>query len=198
MTASAARRALRRASAVAVSLIVLAALAGCLPAAPAPQPTSTGLAHPDSVAPLVPFVAPRVLAYCPVEDAEHYSGYPLPVDEVYICRADGSKVTDGVSTSGPWESAYRVTDPAALLTAYRVPDAHANGRRCGPFPADPLIIWVHRNGVTKAYYAPVNGCGFPVAAAATAYQEAKRVLLVEVDHGATGDSPGGSRKDGTG
>jgi hypothetical protein len=199
MTPPTARCALRRASAVAVLLIVLSAVAGCVPTTGRPHPTPTGLAHPDSVAPLVPLISAQVVEYCPVEDAAHYSGYPLPVDEVYICRGDGSKGTDGISTYGPWESAYRIMDPIALLTAYRKPDAQANGRHCGPFPADPLIIWVHHAGVTKAYYAPVDRCGVPSASSAAAYQNAKRVLLVEVDRGVPDSSrPGSPAKEGNG
>ena len=181
------RPAMRRRSSVAVVALVAAALVGltgCVPAPVTPRPAPTGLTKPQSVVPLVPLVTSQVLAYCPKEDAIHVRGYLLTVDEVYICRGGGSRATDGVSTYGPWEAAYRVEHPAQLLRAYSAPDAHIAPKVCHQFPSDPLIIWVHHDGVTTAYYAPVDACGSPIASAATAYQQAKRTLLVEVDRGA--------------
>jgi hypothetical protein len=199
MTPPTAGRALRRASAVAVALAVLAGLSACVPIEPDPQPTPTGLATPFSVAPAAPLVVPAVLDYCPLESAVHFDGYLLPVDEVFICRADGSHGSDGISTWGPWESASRVEHPAALMKAYGVADARVTGASCITSFHDPLIVWVHRNGVTTAYYAPVDRCGSPSRAAISAYVTAKRTLLIDIDRGAPDSKrliP--SKKDATG
>ncbi len=177
-----------------IAAVAAGVLAGCVAPDPAPRSTPTDRAVPQLVAPLSPLVVPRVLAYCPLVDAVHYSGYPLVVDEVYICRGDGRQDTDGVTSYGPWESASRIDHPAALLTAYRAPDARKSPSLCAYLGRDPLIVWVHRNGVTSAYYAPVDSCGNPSRAAAAAYQKAKRTLLVDVDRGA----PDSSKKDATG
>ena len=193
MTGAMRRRAVDRPS-IAVALVRLAAfavlvlgLAACFPLEPAPHPSAirTDAAVPGSVAPLAPLVVPAVLNYCPLLDAVHYSGYPLPVDEVYICRGDGRHSTDGISSYGPWETAWHIEHPEKLLLAYRTADATKSRTVCRySFPSDPLIVWVHRNGVTTAYYAPVDGCGSPSRAAATAYAHAQRTLLIAVDRGA--------------
>jgi hypothetical protein len=80
-----------------------------------------------------------------------------------------------------------------------VADARKNPDVCTHFFLDPLIVWVHRNGVTTAYYAPVDDCGNPSAAATAAYQAAKRTLLLDVDRGAPDPSKtADSKKDATG
>ena len=187
------RRALARLSVVAaLAGVALVGLTGCVPPGPAPSASPTGIATPDTIAPIAPLVVPAVLAYCPLVDAVHYTGYWLPVDEVYICRGDGHRDTDGVSSYGPWETAYRIPHPEALLTAYRAPNARVSTAvLCAHRSQDPLIVWVHHNGVTSAYYAPVDACGDPSAAASDAYSAAKRVQLVAVDRGA----PDVSKKD---
>ncbi|MFC5501941.1 hypothetical protein ACFPJ4_06765 [Lysinimonas soli] len=195
MTGATRRRAVRRLSLGLAFASVIIALAACFPLepAPSPSPTRSGAASPAAVAPLAPLVVPAVLNYCPLVDAVHYSGYPLPIDEVYICRADGTHDTDGTTSYGPWESAWRVDHPEGLLLAYRRPDAMKSRTVCSSHPrADPLIVWVHRNGVTTAYYAPVDGCGAPSSAAAAAYAHAQRTLLVEVDRGAPDPSKTGA------
>ncbi|MEO6532487.1 MAG: hypothetical protein ABIO06_02820 [Pseudolysinimonas sp.] len=184
MTQAAERRARHRLLFAALAAVVLLALSGCFPATSLPRTEPSGVAHPISVAPLAPLVVPRVLAFCPLLDAVHYSGYPLVIDKVYICRGDEERATDGVSTYGPWEVAYRIDHPDALLAAYRAPDALKAPKVCGHFPSDPLTIWVRHDGATKAYYAPVDACGNPSDAATSAYENAKRTLLVEVDRGA--------------
>ena len=193
-----ARRALARLSVVAVSVAVaIAGLTGCVPPAPSPvpSPSATGFAVPKAVAPLAPLVVPAILASCPLVSPVHYTGYWIPVDEVYICRADGHRDTDGVSTYGPWEMSYRIPQPQALLRAYRAPDARATDPLlCSNTLQDPLLVWVHHNGVTTAYYAPVDGCGNPTPAARDAYSAAKRDALIAVDRGA----PDVSKKDSTG
>ena len=194
MSVRAVRRARRSALAVTAALL-LVTLTGCFPPGPLPSVIDSARAQPVSTEPRVPLVDPQVLAYCPRGEAAHFAAYPLPADEVYICRGDETRATDGVSTYGPWESAYQIEHPAGLLTAY----AHSDGRRkrlCPepPTPEDPLIIWVHRAGVTRSYYAPVDGCGLPTPAATAAYQVAKRTLLVQFDRGA----PTASRKDADG
>jgi hypothetical protein len=80
------------------------------------------------------------------------------------------------------------------LKAYGLPDAHKSPGLCTFSGKDPLIVWVHRNGVTSAYYAPVDSCGNPSRAAIAAYQKAKRTVLLDVDRGA----PDSSKKDTTG
>lgn len=197
MTGATDRRAPRRASTVvaaAGALISLLVLSGCVPVDPVTRPTPTGLASPVSVAPDSPLVVPDVIRYCPLEEAVHFTGYWLPTDEVYICRADGRKNTDGVLSYGPWESASRIDKPAALLRAYRASNARARVGNCTPEFHDPLIVWVHRDGVTSAYYAPVNACGLPTAAAIHAYDTAKRTVLIDIDRGA----PPSSQKDANG
>jgi hypothetical protein len=140
-------------------------------------------------------VVPAVLASCPLVSPVHYDGYWIPVDEVYICRADGHRDTDGVSTYGPWEMSYRIPYPQALLRAYRAPDARATDPLLCPHAfQDPLLVWVHHNGVTTAYYAPVDGCGNPTQAAHDAYFAVGRDALIAVDRGA----PDVSKKDNHG
>ena len=188
MTRRPARRAPARLSVVVASCgIALAALTGCVPLAamPVPTPSPTGFAVPNAVAPLAPLVVPAVLASCPLVAPEHYDGYWIPVDEVYICRADGHHDTDGVSTYGPWETSYRIPHPAALLRAYRAPNARSSDpAQCTHDFQDPLLVWVHHDGVTSAYYAPVDGCGNPSKAAHDAYYAAPRDALISVDRGA--------------
>lgn len=190
--------ALARLSVVAVvGLAVIAGLSACVPsnATPPPTPSPTGFAVPRAVAPLAPLVVPAILASCPLVSPVHYTGYWIPVDEVYICRADGHRDTDGVSTYGPWETSYRIPHPEALLRAYRAPNARASAPRLCPHDfQDPLLVWVHHNGVTMAYYAPVDGCGDPSAAARDAYDSAARIPLIAVDRGA----PHTSQKDSQG
>jgi hypothetical protein len=185
---AAARRAIRRRSlvaAVGLAIVALAAvtLTGCVSLTPDPQPTLTGRADPGLVEPLVPLTVRAVLEDCPSVDAVHYQGYALPVDRVYICRGDGHHGSDGVSTTGPWESAALVVNPAALLTAYSAPDARRSRGFCSTIDADPLIIWVRHEAVTTAYYAPVDGCGNPTAASSAAYNAAKLDTLIDIDRG---------------
>ena len=186
MTRRSARRAPARLSAVAACAALALGLTGCVPlgGTPKPIPSPTGFAVPNAVAPLAPLVVPAVLVSCPLVAPEHYDGYLLPVDEVYICRADGHHDTDGVSTYGPWETSYRIPHPEALLQAYRQPNGRvADPSDCTGKLEDPLLVWVHHNGVTSAYYAPVDGCGNPSKAARDAYEAAKRVPLISVDRG---------------
>jgi len=177
-----------------IAAVVAGALAGCMPVEPTPHSTPTDRAQPQLVAPQSPLVVPRVLVFCPLVDAVHYSGYLRATDEVYICRGDGHRDSDGVASYGPWESASRIDHPAALLRAYGMPDAVKSPTPCAFDGMDPLIVWVHRNGVTSAYYAPVDSCGNPSRAATAAYQRAKRTVLIDVDRGA----PDSSKKDTTG
>ena len=184
MTLRTAGRALRRVSAVVVACALLVGVSACVSIEPDPQPTPTGRATPLTVAPASPLVVPAVLDFCPLESAVHFDGYLRPVDEVFICRADGSHDTDGVSTWGPWESASRVEHPAALMKAYGVADARTTSAPCLSHVEDPLIVWMHRNGVTTAYYAPVDRCGYPTRAAKRAFVTAQRTVLIDIDRGA--------------
>jgi hypothetical protein len=201
MIARSARRASTRVSIVValagVALAIGTGLTACVSLVPAPMPTPspTGIAVPKTVAPLAPLVVPAVLDRCPLVSPAHFSGYWIPVDEVYICRADGHHDTDGVSTYGPWETAYRIPHPEALLRAYRAPNARvtADPLQCPHADQDPLLVWVHHNGVTSAYYAPVDGCGDPSAAARDAYDAVERISLVTVDRGAPDSSKKGAQ-----
>jgi hypothetical protein len=195
MTRRPARRAVARLSVVAVvCTAVTSLLSACVPSlgTPLPTPSPTGIAVPRAVAPLAPLVVPAILASCPLLSPVHYDGYWIPVDEVYICRADGHHDTDGVSTYGPWETSYRIPHPEALLRAYRTPNARSiDAELCPRDFQDPLLVWVHHNGVTTAYYAPVDGCGDPSKAARDAYDSADRIALITIDRGA----PHTSKKD---
>lgn len=197
MNRRSAARASARLSAMTSAAVALLALTGCVgwPAAPRPTPSPTGFAVPKAAAPLSPLVVPAVIATCPLVAPTHDDSYWLPVDEVYICRADVQHDSDGVSTYGPWETSYRIPHPEALLRAYRAPNARRSDPRSCPvdYP-DPLLVWVHHDGVTVAYYAPVDGCGDPSAAARAAYDSAQRITLIAVDRGA----PQVSKKDTTG
>lgn len=198
MTQRPRRRVLARLSVVAlVCAAVTVGLGACVPfvATPKPAPSPTGFAVPNVVAPLSPLVVPAILASCPLVSPVHYDGYWIPVDEVFICRADVHHDTDGISTYGPWEASYRIPYPQALLRAYRAPNARAtNALLCPRDFQDPLLVWVHHNGVTTAYYAPVDGCGNPSTAARDAYTAAQRITLITVDRGA----PDHSKKDSQG
>lgn len=156
-------------------------LTGCFPVGePVAQPT--GQAEPLTVHADPPLTDETVLGYCPDIPAEHFGGFTSHED-VYICRGDEHRPTDGTSTYGPWETVYRVRDPRPMLELYALPN---DTRIVGDCPAgsdDPLIIWVHAGGVVRAIYAPVNGCGFARGELVDAYQKADRELLVEVDTG---------------
>ena len=188
-------RTARRATVTAVVAALLAMLlAGCFftpPPSFTPSPSPTGLAHPALLRPIAPITRPEILAYCPAVDAIHFDRLPIEADFVYICRGDGHHSSDGVSTYGPWQQAFLVTDPAAILAAYAAPDAPLAEHPCPAIAGDPLIIWVHRGGVATAYYAPVDECGQPQAAAAAIYEQIARHVVADVDAGTLGDGAGG-------
>jgi hypothetical protein len=168
-------------------LVVLALpLAGCFPAAPEP---ASGRATPDRAQGLVPILDPRILAVCPAVTPHHLHGVVTPADRVLICRAGIHLASDGLTSYGPWELASRVPRPARLLAAYRSADAPVRPSGCPAGAEDPLLIWIDRAGDVRAYYAPVDGCGHPQAAAATAYRTATRETLVEIDTGRPGYHP---------
>ncbi len=152
-------------------LLVAAGLAGCTPS---PAPAPTGRATPHSLVALVPITDPRVLAVCPPVPARHLDGIVAPTDTVSICRAGVSMGTDGLTSYGPWQTAVVVPHPAALITAYRRPDARIHAGACTMLAADPLLIWIDRGGDVTSYYAPVDGCGAPTRPAAAAYARAGR------------------------
>lgn len=166
--------------------LTAAGLAGCFPIGePVVEPTSPG--EPLLTRPLVTITEDAVLAYCPDIPAEHFAGF-TSYEAVYLCRADEHRPTDGTSTYGPWQSAYRIMDPRLLLERYASPDAPVIDQgACPQGFSDPLILWVHTGGEVHAIYAPVNGCGFPRGEMVDAYQTAERDLLVEVDTGGPAD-----------
>jgi hypothetical protein len=172
---------MRRPVAIAASgLLVALVLSACVPG-PEPAEKPTFPATPVSPGPLEPITAPEVLELCPDVTAEHLDGFAAPPQAVYACRADDRRPSDGTTTYGPWQSAYRILDPAALLRSYAVPNRQRSTGPCLEYLADPLILWVHAGGRIRAFYAPVDECGFPQEQAATAYQTARRLLIVEVE-----------------
>lgn len=172
---------------LAAGALALAALTAC--AAPVTD-TDVTRVSPLFTSPVEAITEPTVEAYCPDIRATHLEGVPGPFEQVYICRADDHRQTDGATTYGPWETAYRVVDPADLLAAYRRADAVAStgDSHCwlavSPRQQDPLVIWVHRGDEVATYYAPVDECGLPSDAARDAYEDAAREMLVAVDVGA--------------
>jgi hypothetical protein len=169
-------------------------LAGCVP----PPPSQDGLAQPTAVTPVPEITDPRIVAYCPPMVGQHLDTVVSPVDEVFACRANVRMDTDGVSSYGPWQVAYRLSRPAALLEAYAAPNAPRDPDvRCSFRIVDPLIVWVDRGGVVSAYYAPVDDCGAPTIAAANAYRTTRRDVLADIDTGYPGyqPSPSPTRKD---
>lgn len=162
--------------------LCLIALAGCYPTGdPVVEPAFP--AEPMLRHPLTPITDAAVLAYCPDIPAQHFEGFTA-YEQVYICRADEHRPSDGTSTYGPWQSVYSVGDPRGLLGRYAAPNAtRIVSGACGQVAPDPLIVWVHRAGEVVAVYAPVDGCGFPRTEVVSAYQDAERELLLEVDSG---------------
>ena len=69
--------------------------------------------------------------------------------------------SDGVTTYGSWQVAYRIADPHELLEVYAIPNDTRSVGPCPDYLADPLILWVHAQGTVEAIYAPVDECGFP-------------------------------------
>ncbi len=175
----------RRAIAATASLITIAGLglSACRPA-PDPEPESSFPADPQQRLPLDPITEPAVLEYCPAMEAVHFEGFVAPYEFVYACRAGENRASDGVTTYGSWQVAYRIADPHELLEVYASPNATRRVGPCPSYPADPLILWVHGHGTIEAVYAPVDECGFPSDDAVTAYANADRRVIVEFDQGA--------------
>jgi hypothetical protein len=173
---------MRRLVAVLVAGVTVCLLAGCFPVGdPVPEPVFP--AGPVQREPLKPITEEAVLAFCPAMAAEHFGGF-TSYESVYACRADDRRPSDGTTTYGPWQAVYRVTDPRPLLELYATPDeTRIVTGRCPRSVPDPLILWVHSGGTVQAVYAPVDGCGVPQEEVATAYQTARRELLVEVETG---------------
>jgi len=161
-------------------------LSACFPAAPAADP---GRAVPKRAQGLVAILDPRVLALCPAVTPRHLDAIVAPTDRVRICRAGVHLSSDGITSYGPWELASRVPRPARLVAAYRAADAPIRTSGCPAGAQDPLLVWIDRGGSVHAYAAPVDGCGAPQAAAATAYRTATRESLLAVDTGAPGYRP---------
>jgi hypothetical protein len=179
-------RALRRLLAAAAIAALALPLAACFPAAPSGD---DGRAVPRRAQGLVPLLDPRILAICPATTARHLDQVVAPTDRVLICRAGVNLSSDGITSYGPWELASSVPRPARLVRAYRVADAPRQTTGCPAGAQDPLLIWVDRGGVVRSYYAPVDGCGDPQAAAATLYRTATREAILGVDTGAPGYRP---------
>lgn len=155
---------------------------GCWPAR-VPVVAPTFPAEPPQREPLDPITEPDVLDYCPAVQAVHYAGFVAPYEFVYACRAGEHRPSDGVTTYGSWQVAYRIVNPHSLLEVYAAPNATRSVGPCPDYVADPLILWVHERGTVVAIYAPVDECGFPRDDAVTAYANADRHVLVEFDQG---------------
>jgi hypothetical protein len=176
------RGARRWTSIAAACLLASVGLTGCWPSPP-PVPEPTFPAEPQQREPLDPITEPDVLDYCPEMQAEHYPGFVAPYEFVYACRAGEHRPSDGVTTYGDWQVAYRIMNPHSLLEVYATPNETRNVGPCPDYVADPLILWVHERGTVVAIYAPVDECGFPQDDAVTAYATADRHVLVEFDQG---------------
>ncbi|MEO5921174.1 MAG: hypothetical protein ABIQ01_08535 [Pseudolysinimonas sp.] len=175
----------RRASTVAAACLIAVVglgLSGCWPA-PDPAVGPSFPAEPQNREPLDPITEPDVLDYCPDVPVVHYPGIVAPYEFVYACRAGEHRPSDGVTTYGSWQVAYRIVDPHSLLEVYSLPNDTRRGGACPDHLADPLILWVHERGTVVAIYAPVDECGFPRDDAVTAYANADRHVLVEFDQG---------------
>jgi hypothetical protein len=173
--------------AAALALVAFALpLTACFPAAPEPP---AGRATPNRAQGLVPILDLRTLAICPAVTPHHLDGVVTPGDRVLICRAGIRRASDGLTSYGPWELAASVPRPARLVAAYRTPDAPIRTSGCPAGAQDPLLIWIDRGGSVHAYYAPVDGCGSPQAAAAAAYRTAPRDTILEIDTGEPGYRP---------
>ena len=159
-----------------------AGLTGCWPN-PKPDPAPSFPAEPQNRAPLDQITEPDVLEYCPDVEAEHFAGFVAPYEFVYACRAGEHRPSDGVTTYGDWQVAYRIMNPHSLLQVYATPNQTRSVGPCPDYLADPLILWVHQLGTVVAIYAPVDECGFPMDEAVTAYANADRHVLVEFDQG---------------
>lgn len=178
-------RTVRLAAALTLAALVLP-LTACFPAAPAHEP---GRATPKRAQGLVPILDPRILALCPAVTPHHLDAIVAPTDRVLICRAGIHLSSDGITSYGPWELASRVPRPRRLVAAYRVADAPIRTSGCPAGAQDPLLIWIDRSGIVRAYAAPVDGCGAPQDAAATAYRTATREAILGVDTGEPGYVP---------
>ena len=175
-------RQLTRVAAACLLAAVATGLSGCWQN-PQPVAESSFSAVPQARHPLDPITEPEVLEFCPNQQADHFPGFVAPYEFVYACRAGEHRPSDGVTTWGSWQVAYRIVDPHPLLEVYSTPNETRSVGPCPDYVADPLILWVHERGTVVAIYAPVDGCGFPQAEAITAYANADRRVLVEFDQG---------------
>lgn len=156
-------------------------LSGCFPAAP----SQDGLAQPDAVTPYPEITDVTIVRFCPPMVGAHFGGVVGPLDRVYACSTNVSLPSDGITTYGPWQIAYLLPHPRALLRAYAAPNAVARpAGQCGTVIVDPLMVWVDRGGDFTAYYAPVDGCGAPTIAAAKAFHDSRRIVVADADTGA--------------
>jgi hypothetical protein len=171
-----------RIAAACLFAVVALGLSGCW-RAPDPAPSPSFPAEPQAREPLDPITEPEVLAYCPSQQAIHLPGFVGPYDAVYACRAGEHRPSDGVTTYGDWQVAYRIMNPHTLLQVYAAPNDTRSVGPCPDYVADPLILWVHERGTVVAIYAPVDECGFPRDDAVAAYAGAGRHVLVEFDQG---------------
>ncbi|WP_143087239.1 hypothetical protein [Geodermatophilus ruber] len=131
-----------------------------------PAPSSSG-----------PAVEPE--AACPVQTPEHLSGGGADATEVYICTRESRAVPD----DGMWmfQVVRRVSgglDP--LLQAYAAPDdSPVSGIACAAIGYDPLVVYLHGDGGTRAVRAPVDTCGAPTAQARSAYDSLVTTVVRE-------------------
>jgi hypothetical protein len=149
-------------------------------ATPAPA-----IAAPASVTPLVQLTDPDILTYCPAIPAVHLEVKANTITKADICTSAPSP------SGGTTESASVVNFGLdALLSAYGKANDTVTAN-CTSQALDPLIVWLtDSTGKVFSVYAPVDGCGFPSAEAADAYQSAGLQILYSADLDANGQPTG--------
>jgi hypothetical protein len=143
-----------------------------------------GTAPGPGIFPLVPATHAHVQLQCPLVSAVHYDPEAIPADEVgaaYVCTTRPyTDAPDGTPQIEEFVDRVATEDIPGLLDAYSVPDDPETSDMCELSLHDPLIVWLHYGDerITPVY-APRDGCGFPTAEAAAAYDglDLHRVLV---------------------
>lgn len=124
---------------------------------------------PDGPDPLIPITHPHVQLSCPDVPTHHLgTGQVDDVETVVRCTAE---VRDIEGVPNTVQSVLRlVGDADDVLEAYTAPDLQSpDDEPCESYaPVDPLILWLDFGDRIESFYAPLDDCGFPQAAAAAA------------------------------